>query len=789
MLPKIRPSSLLLALILVSAGSLAQGSSPAASPDAGMRDSAAFLQRAKQHAKLPDHEKEITQLLSRMTLKEKVGQMTQLEIGMVSDGIDQQLRINPAKLEKAIAQYGVGSILNVKDEALTPAAWHEVIGQIQAAAARTRLKIPVLYGIDSIHGANYIQGATLFPQPLAMAATWNPELMMRGSQITADETRAAGIPWSFSPVLDIGRQPLWPRLWETFGEDPHLASTMGVAMVRGFEGQNPAGEHNIASSLKHYIGYSGPNSGRDRTPALIPETTLREYYLPTFRAAVDAGARTVMVNSSEVNGIPGHVNHYLLTDVLRKELKFDGLVVSDWEDIKKLVTIHRVAATEKDATRMAVMAGIDMSMVPSDYSFADLLLQLVNEGAVPTARIDEAVRRILRVKFQLGLFERSVPDASWTARIGTAESRQVSLQAARESITLLKNDGDVLPLKSGTRVLLTGPTADTLVSLNNGWTYSWQGDRPALYPKDRPTVRQALEKRAGAQQFAYVPGADFDKELDLSAARAAAAQADVIILALGEPSYTETPGNIADLTLPDAQLKLADAMIATGKPTVLVLVEGRPRIISRVADRIPAIVMAYNPSNEGGQAIADVLFGDVNPSGRLPITYPRNPNALLTYDHKAFETDAPDFAIKAFQPQFAFGSGLSYTTFAYSDLKVTPAAVDAKGTVTVSVKVANTGARSGKETVEVYLSDLVASLTPPGKRLVRFAKIPLEPGASEVLSFTLNNADLSFIGPDNKPVSEPGDFEIAIGSLHAPLQVNSQARPERSAHEAVSKTR
>jgi beta-glucosidase len=541
---------------------------------------------------------------------------------------------------------------------------------------------------------------------------------------------------------------------------------MGVAEVRGFEGNNPASDRNIAACLKHYVGYSGPNSGRDRTPALIPEVTLREYYLPTFRAAVDAGARSVMVNSGEVNGIPGHVNHYLLTDVLRKEMKFDGLVVSDWEDIKKLVNIHRVAATEKDATRMAVMAGIDMSMVPSDYSFADLLVELVQEGAVPMARIDEAVRRILRVKYQVGLFERNVPEASWLARIGTPESRKIALQAAQEAITLLKNDGGVLPLKAGTRVLLTGPTADTLVSLSNGWTYTWQGDRPAIYPKDKPTLRQALEKRAGPQQFAYVPGVGFDKEVDIAAASNAAASADAIVLALGEPSYTETPGNIADLTLTEPQLKLAEAMIATGKPIVLVLIEGRPRVISRVADRIPAIVMAYNPSNEGGQAIADVLFGDVNPSGRLPVTYPRNSNALLTYDHKAFESQDQAFGLKAFQPQFAFGSGLSYTTFAISALAVTPATVGANGSVHISVKVTNTGTRSGKEVVEVYLSDLVASLTPPGKRLVRFAKIPVEAGASETLAFTLSRADLSFIGPDNKPVAEPGEFEITVGGLH-----------------------
>jgi beta-glucosidase len=753
-------------LALVSLGSWAQTATPIP-VESGTRDSAAFLERAIHRPKLPDHEKEIDRLLSQMTLQEKIGQMTQFDIAMVSDGKDQTIHINPEKLEKAIGRYGVGSILNVYDEALAPAAWHQMIGQIQAAAARTRLKIPVLYGIDSIHGANYVQGATLFPQPLAMAATWNPELLLHASQITADETRAAGIPWTFSPVLDIGRQPLWPRLYETYGEDPHLASVMGVAVIRGYEGNDPASEHSIAACLKHYVGYSGPASGRDRTPALIPEVALRQYYLPTFRAAINAGARTVMVNSADVNGIPGHVNHYLLTDVLRTEMKFDGLVVSDWEDIKKLVTVHRVAADEKEATRISVMAGVDMSMVPRDYSFPDLLTQLVNEGAVPVTRIDEAVRRILRVKYQLGLFNRSTPDPSWVSRIGTKESRSVSLQAAHESITLLKNDGAVLPLKPTARVLLTGPTADTLVAMSNGWTYTWQGDKADLYPSDRPTLKQALSNRAGKGNLTYVAGADFQKEIDITAAVDAAASADVVVLALGEASYTETPGNIPDLTLPEAQLRLAEAILATGKPTVLVLIEGRPRVISRIADRIPAILMAYNPSNEGGQALADIIFGDVNPSGRLPVTYPRSPNALTTYDHPAFEEKHEDFAGKAFQPQFPFGAGLSYTTFAYSELAVTPANVGSDAHVNVSVKVANTGSLAGKEVVQVYVSDLVATRTPAGKRLVRFAKIAMEPKATQPLTFQLSRDDLSFIGADNKPVVEPGEFEITVGGLHS----------------------
>ena len=700
-----------------------------------------------------------------MTLKEKIGQMTQLDIQMVTDGKDQDIRINPAKLERAVVEYGVGALLNVYDEALPPQQWQELIRQIAAAAARTRLKIPVLYGLDSIHGANYVQGATLFPQPLGMAATWNPELVLRVSEISADETRAVGVPWVFAPVLDIGRQPLWPRTWETYGEDPHLAGVMGVAAVRGFEGDDVANEHHVASSLKHYIGYSGPTSGRDRTPALIPEVTLREYYLPTFRAAVQAGAATVMVNSSEVNGIPGHANHYLLTDVLRHELKFNGVVDSDWEDIKRIVTMHRAAATEKEATRMAILAGIDMSMVPRDYSFSDLLTQLVQEGSVPEARIDDAVRRILRLKFQLGLFQVSTPKPEWIARIGSPESRRVSLQAARESIVLLKNEKATLPLQQGTHVLLTGPTADSLISLNNGWSFTWQGDKVSPAWKNIATLRRALETRAGAQNFTYVPGADFNKELDIAAAKAAAAKADVIVLALGEASYAENPGNIADLTLMEAQQKLAEAMIETGKPVVLVLIEGRPRVISRIADRIPAIVVAFNPSNEGGPAISEVLFGDVNPSGKLPLTYPRFPNALLTYDHKASEDDDQSAGVKVFDPQFEFGSGLSYTSFQYSDLSVSPKVAGSDTGVNVSVRVGNAGKRPGKEVVQLYVSDLFALMTPSRKRLVRFGKVLLEAGANTLLTFKLTPEDLSYVGPDKKSVIEPGEYEISVGGL------------------------
>jgi beta-glucosidase len=744
-------------------------------------DSDEFLQRTIRTGPERDNTQKIEALLKRMTLEEKVGQMTQLTMSMIVSGTDQNIQVDPAKLEKAIVKYGVGSILNVADQALTVDRWHEVIGQIQnAATKKTRLGIPVIYGIDSIHGANYVQGATLFPQEIGMAATWNPELMKRAAEIAAVETRAAGIPWSFSPVLDLGRQPLWPRFWETFGEDPYLAKVMGVAFVRGLEGSDVASENSVASSLKHYMGYSFPLTGRDRTPAWIPENYLREYFLPTFDGAVKAGARTVMINSGEINGVPGHINHHILTDILRGELGFKGFVVSDWEDIKKLVTIWRVAANEKEATRMAIMAGIDMSMVPTDYSFSDHLIALVKEGAVPQSRIDEAVRRILRVKYELGLFENPGPNPALKSKFGLPESRQVSLQAAQESMTLLKNTGNILPLSKTTKVLVTGPTADSIISLNNGWSFVWQGSEESLYPKDRHTIRRAIEAKIGPGNFTFVQGTritrpagspsnstptDKEEEVDIAAAVRAAQNVDVVVLCLGEGSYCETPGNITDLNLGEPQLKLAEAILSTGKPVVMVLVEGRPRIINRIADSTKAILLAYNPGNEGGTAIADVLFGDINPGGKLPFTYPRTPNGLINYDHKPFETENTAFGNLAFKPQFQFGEGMSYTTFVYSDLRLGKSTISANDELPVSVTITNSGRRVGKEAVLVFVSDLVASISPPNRRLRRFAKVNIEPGQSRTLTFKLKRDDLSFIGSDNKPVVEPGEFDVTIGGL------------------------
>jgi beta-glucosidase len=591
--------------------------------DADITDSSAFLSTAIRRPVRRDSSARIEALLRRMTLEEKVGQMTQLTIDMVTRGKDQAVEIDQEKLQKAVVKYGVGSVLNVTNQALTLDHWYRIIRPIQTAAASTRLKIPVIYGLDSIHGANYVQGSTLFPQQIGMAATWNPALMQRSAEIAAMETRAAGVTWSFSPVLDVGRNAMWPRLWETFGEDPYLATVMGTAFVRGLEGEDLRSGKHVAASLKHYVGYSFPlHGGRDRTPSYIPEHALREYFLPPFAAAVKAGARTVMVNSAEINGVPGHINKHLLTDVLKGEFAFDGFVVTDWDDIRKLVTQWHVAADEKEATRLAVMAGIDMSMVPLSYTFSDHLIELVNEKKVPMSRIDDAVRRILRVKFDLGLFENAMPDESLRANVGRPEYEDAALRAARESIILLQNKNNSLPLAKDKKVLLTGPTADSLISLNNGWTYVWQGSEPGLYPKNKPTVQAAIAEKLGGANVTFVPGTkivrragspsnnnptNIDEEVDIPAAVRAARSADAVVLCLGEGSYTEHPGNISDLTLPDLQLALAEQIIATGKPVILVLVQGRPRLINKIVDRVDGIVLAMNPGNEGGRAIADNL--------------------------------------------------------------------------------------------------------------------------------------------------------------------------------------
>lgn len=726
-------------------------------------NSAVYLERALRPARTADSvrtERRVDALLRRMTLEEKVGQMMQVDIGTISAGTGATHRVDSLRLHGATAAYGPGSFLNAAGSAHGVEHWATVIGQIQRAARRTRLGIPVLYGIDAVHGANYTLGAALFPQNLGMAATWNPELVQQAAEVTAREVRASGIAWNFSPVVDVGRQPLWSRFYETFGEDPYLASVMGVAAVRGYEGEDPGGANRVAATLKHFIGYGAPRSGRDRTPAHISERDLREIFLPPFAAAIRAGARAVMINSGEVNGVPTHADARLLTGVLRGELGFRGVVVSDWEDIKKLVGVHRVAADEKEATRMAILAGIDMSMVPNDFSFHPILVELVREGAVPERRIDDSVRRILRLKFALGLFED--PFSRTGATLSGEAGRRLALRAAHESITLLRNRANVLPLARSARILVTGPTARSLEALNNGWSYTWQG-RADPYPAQRPTLLDAIREEAGAGRVEFVPGATLEREVDLAAVRAAAQAADVVVVAVGEGAYAETPGGIGDLALPDAQRALIAAAVATGKPVVLVLVEGRPRTLGNI-DGVAAVLMAYNPGNEGGTAVADVLFGDVNPSGRLPFTYPRTPNDLLTYDHVYAERQDTNYGFEGFKPLFQFGEGLSYTRFEYDALELSTRDLRPGEPLEVKVAVRNVGALAGQEVVQLYLTDQVASATPATRRLKRFAKVPLEPGQRQTLLFRLTPEDLSFIGADGRRMLEPGGFVVTVGT-------------------------
>jgi len=735
----------------------------------------------------------VESLLRQMSVEEKVGQMTQIALQSVSSRAGTPtvaVQLDSAKLDYAINQRHIGALLNVYNVAMSPEEWRDANQMIARFSARAHLKIPVIYGIDAVHGQIYQTRSTIFPQNIAMAATFDRGLMRRASEITAYETRASGIPWNFSPVLDLGRQPLWPRYYETFGEDPYVASQMGVEAVLGYQrdpwpgvssllGANASGKPKftgpvfVAASAKHYLGYSMPLSGKDRTTAWIPERELRELFLPSFRAAINAGIRTVMVNSSDINGIPVHADPKLLTDLLRKELGFTGVVDSDWEDIIRLYKIHGIGKTNKDVVREAVMAGIDMSMVPNEWSFTDDLLALVKEGAVPMSRIDEAVRRILRMKLELGVFENNDPDPAMIANIGAPAFRAVSREAATEAITLLKNDRNLLPLAKSAKVFVTGPTADYAPSMYGGWSFTWQGTERAMYPKEDKTLLAAIREKVGDANVKYVPGAKLNDSLDIAAAVAAVEGSDVAIVALGEDAYAETPGNIDDLTLPQAQLRLARAIEATGVPVVLALYHGRPRIIRDAVDGARAIVTGYETGPYGGEAMAAVLFGDANPSGRLPFSWPRYTGAILNAYDRARPADigGTDSTNRGYNPEWAFGHGLSYTTFAYSDLKVASPRVAAGDSVRVSVTVTNTGKRAGKEPVLLYVRDLVASVDPPMRRLRRFEKVSLEPGQSKTVSFAVAARELSFVGRDNKLVLEPGAFDAIVGPLTARFEV------------------
>ena len=734
----------------------------------------AFLANAQNNA----IEKKVNALLAKMTLEEKVGQMTQLDANYFlktdQNGFIFPYVIDQQKLEEAVVKYGAGSILNIGNSAQTMLDWRKRIEAIQTAAAKTRLKIPVIYGIDVIHGNNYTLDAVMFPQPVSQAATFNTELVRKITEAAAYETRASYIPWTFSPAMDLSRNPIWSRAWESFGEDPLLNARMAVASVQGFEGDNrQIDKYHLASCLKHFIGYGMPLNGHDRTQALIPERELREYYLPPFTDAVKAGARTVMINSGEVNGIPGHINKYYITDILKGELKFEGFVDSDWKDIKALVTRHRVAKDNKEAAMLSVNAGVDMSMVPDDFSFTKDVIALVKEGKIKMSRIDDAVRRILRVKFEVGLFDQPTGKPNDYPKFNGPEHNKLNYDAAAEVITLLKNEENILPLTKETKIFVTGPAANTMRSLNGGWSRTWQGFNSDETETSHNTILEAL--RNTFSHVEYEAGADFNNVLDIEATINKAAQSDVIVLCIGEDAYAETPGNIDDLEISASQIELARALGKTGKPIVFVLAEGRPRIISKIEPFAKAVVQTYLLGNAGGDAIADMLVGKINPSGKLPYTYPRYAHTFHNY-YRKYADDRPKGDQgndpTGYNPQWEFGHGLSYTNFTYNNLQLSSDVLADNSTLSVTVDVTNTGKVKGKETVILYVSDLVASITPEVKRMRDFTKIELAPGETKKVSFSLDKEKISFINEELKSVTESGDFKVTIGNLSKNFAVN-----------------
>lgn len=719
-------------------------------------------------------EQQAAALLKKMTLEEKVGQMTQVTFAVIAKGGwgDTEGNIDPAALKKAIQEKHVGSILNVNAHGFALEKWHEVIKIIQDEALTTRLKIPVVYGLDGMHGQTYTLNSTLFPHNLAMAATRNPEYVKAAAKVTANELRASGIRWNFAPVLDIGRQSLWSRFPETYGEDVYITRTMGALAVRSYEEDGLKNPTAVASCLKHYLGYSGARNGKDRTPAYIPEIELREYYLPSFRDAVRAGASTVMINSGEINGEPVHASKYLLTDVLKTELGFQGVVVTDWEDIKRLYDRHYVANSPRQAVVMAINAGIDMSMVPTDFSFYDLLLEAVKLKEVPMSRIDDAVKRILTLKYKLGLFDNPYPEDAAKANFGKPEYQTLALNAAREAMTLLKNKNNILPLAKNIKVLVAGPSAQSITALNGCWSYTWQGNNEQWYPADSKTILQAIKDKIGEANVttSTMKGFNATENYNVASLKRAAEKADVIIMCIGEEAYAESPGNTRELALADEQVELVKAAQLTGKPVILVLTEGRPRFITSIEPASSGILMAYWSGKKTAEAIADVLFGDYNPDGRLPFTYHRSMGEIVLYDRKPTEEVREVFndnAGSGYDPLYPFGWGLSYTTFEYSDLQLSSNTINGDAKLNVSITVKNTGSRAGKHTVELYTRDMYASITPSMRRLKAFQKISLNPGESKTVTFTIDKNDLAFVNAQLKTVTEPGEFEVMIGDKKA----------------------
>lgn len=730
----------------------------------------------------PKIEAQVEQTLKKLTLEEKIGQMMELVTDLFgANDKNGVFYIDEHKTDSILSRYKIGSILNAPNTcAPTAKQWEKYIAQIQKISMK-RIGIPCVFGLDQNHGSTYTQGGTLFPQNINVAATFNREIARRSAEATAYETRAVSIPWTYSPTVDLGRDARWPRIWENFGEDCYLSSEMGKAMVYGFQGEDPNNidQYHIATSMKHFMGYGVPWTGKDRTPAYISPADLREKHFAPFLAGLQAGALTVMVNSASVNGMPMHANKDILTGWLKEETGWDGVLITDWADINNLYTREMVAKDKKDAIRIAINAGIDMIMEPYSCDACGYLIELVKEGKIPMSRIDDACRRVLRMKYRLDLFKNPTQKLKNYPKFGGEEFAKLALEGATESMVLLKNEGNILPLQHGKKILLTGPNANQMRCLDGGWSYTWQGHRADEFAGKYNTIYEAFCNEYGKENVILNQGVTYNEkgkyweenEPQIQGAVAAAKDADIIVACIGENSYTETPGNLTDLWLSENQRNLVKALAQTGKPVILVLNEGRPRLIADIEPLAQGIINILIPGNMGGDALANLVSGKSNFSGKMPYTYPKEINSLANYDFKKSEEvgtmeGAYDYNAKITQ-QWGFGYGLSYTTYKYSNLKVSQSDFRHGDIIKVSVDVKNTGKVAGKESVLLFSSDLIASMVPDGRRLRAFDKVELQPGETKTMIFELKADDLAFVGWNGKWRLEEGDFKLMIADQSA----------------------
>lgn len=732
----------------------------------------------------PKIEAQVEQTLKKLTLEEKIGQMMELVTDLFgANDKNGVFYIDEHKTDSILSRYKIGSILNAPNTcAPTAKQWEKYIAQIQKISMK-RIGIPCVFGLDQNHGSTYTQGGTLFPQNINVAATFNREIARRSAEATAYETRAVSVPWTYSPTVDLGRDARWPRIWENFGEDCYLSSEMGKAMVYGFQGEDPNNidQYHIATSMKHFMGYGVPWTGKDRTPAYISPADLREKHFAPFLAGLQAGALTVMVNSASVNGVPMHANKEFLTGWLKEETGWDGVLITDWADINNLYTREMVAKDKKDALRIAINAGIDMIMEPYSCDACGYLVELVKEGKIPMSRIDDACRRVLRMKYRLDLFKNPTQKLKNYPKFGGEEFAKLALEGATESMVLLKNKGNILPLQHGKKILLTGPNANQMRCLDGGWSYTWQGHRADEFAGKYNTIYEAFCNEYGKENVILNQGVTYNEkgkyweenEPQIQKAVAAAKDADVIVACIGENSYTETPGNLTDLWLSENQRNLVKALAQTGKPVILVLNEGRPRLIADIEPLAQGIINILIPGNMGGDALANLVSGKSNFSGKMPYTYPKEINSLANYDFKKSEEvgtmeGAYDYNAKITQ-QWGFGYGLSYTSYKYSNLKVSQSDFRHGDIIKVSVDVKNTGKVAGKESVLLFSSDLIASIVPDGRRLRAFDKVELQPGETKTMTFELKADDLAFVGWNGKWRLEEGDFKLMIADQSADI--------------------